>query len=156
MGFDARNAEKHGYIPAAPVRRVVEAWAQENWWVDERQQQGGGEKLDSYGVNMLLATSIGCHDDTIAHLRRGRNTWIEFDLADRIITYINVRLWSSDDELREIYQNFDFSHLDISRPTTDELSLLDGLSERLAATVMGVSQSVIHVQRSKRREKVAA
>jgi len=146
--------EKNGYIPAAPIARVVEQWAMENWWLDHRAKE-----LTGKGTTTSLAEFVGLHEDTIRHLRDRKNEWMEFDMADRIVTYIDPWLWRRDDELREIYENFNFTHLDIARPTSrqaDELALLNGVSDRAAATILGVSQSALNRQRKVRRKRERA
>lgn len=154
--------EKNGFVPAAPIRRVVEQWATENWQLDERQRQDQAKRTPSLSTTALLAMKVGCHIDTISHLRAGKNNWIEFDLADRIVSYLGgLWLWLRDEELRGIYMAFDFTHLDIARPPSedaDDLALLHGVSDRTAATILGVSQSALNRQRCirRRREKVAA
>ena len=150
--------EKSGLIPVAPIRRVVEQWAKENWWIDERQVQSKGKKTASLGTTALLAEKVGCHEDTIYHLRAGRNTWIDFDLADRIVTCIDPWLWRTDEELSELYQSFDLSFLDILRPPSaeaDDLPLLDFLSQRHAAAILGVNQRAVSKQREKRQKEAA-
>jgi hypothetical protein len=153
--MDPYLAEKNGYIPVAPIRRVVEQWALENWFLDERAK----EKNGGAGTSASLAAFTGLHVDTISNLRKGRNNWIEFDMADRIVTFIDPWLWHRDEELNAIYREFSFSYLDLARPTSteaDELPLLDGFSDRIAATVLGVSQPTLSRNRIARRQKEAA
>ena len=153
------DPERRGYIPAAPVRRVVEMWAAENWWIDERVNYG--DKTD-IGTTRLLAEAIGVHQDTIGHLRAGKNNWIDFDLADNIVTFIDPWLWRRDEELSRIYQDFNLTYLDVIRPTSpeaDELALLDFISSRHAAAVLGMRASAVRAQRKRRarqREEAAA
>lgn len=124
------------YVPAGPIARIVDRYCTE-----ADMSITILEDLLEMGEGALMKACNGSKD------------WMEFDTADRVITFIDPFLWRHDEELSDIYQGFDFSYLDLHRPTSeeaDELPLLDCVGSRHAAAVMGVSQYVVQGQRRKR------
>jgi hypothetical protein len=133
---------KWGRIPGRPVVRVVERWC-----------------LEHDSTITAFEEMVGLSDSALNHIARGRSEWIHFDIADRVVTFIDFMLWHTDPELSQIYQTFDFSSLDFHRPPSleaDELPLLDCLNNRLAAAVMGVGTKAVQARRAALREEVAA
>ena len=115
-------------IPIDPIRRVLSEWIERNSWdgVTGRNFLQYGRTVEGYGKDRVTETVIqpvtpwvrlsndtGIRHDTLyQYVARKGKKWIEFDLADKIITAIDPTLWHSDDELSDIYQNFDFTGLD--------------------------------------------
>lgn len=161
--YTALDAVKNGVVPAAPVGRVINDWAARHWWLDEHPYDFKKEGMVDIGSTGVISDATGIHVDTVRKVRYGKKEWIEFDNADRIVTFIDPFLWHSDPELADIYQNFDFTHLDLGRPTSpeaDPLRLVVGLSDKAAAVALGVSSTTLHKRRQLRgfgrRQRVAA
>ena len=115
--FTAADAAKLGYIAAAPISRVMNEWRDRQ---DEYYTTSNANvDLPEVGPIQKLAWRSGVSYDLLYRLMLGRKAWIEFDNADRIIMAIDSLLWLHDDELSEIYWNFDLSHLDRHRPTVE-------------------------------------
>ena len=161
--FTALDAVKNGVVPAAPVGRVINDWAARHWWLDEQADGVKKERMVDIGSTGVVSAATGIHVDTISKVRSGKKEWIQFDNADRIVTFIDPFLWHSDPELADIYQNFDFTHLDLGRPTSpeaDPLRLVVGLSDKAASVALGVSITTINRRRQLRgfgrRQRIAA
>lgn len=148
------KAMKQGYVPAAPIARVIDNWARENWWMDEQAMVTSAQgRNQEEGATGRLGNFVGLSQDTITRIRGGKKEWVEFDNADKIVTFIDPFLWHRDPELSDIYQNFDFSHLDLTRPTCDDgLSELDFLPSRQVAAIYGVSHDMMNRTRRKKKE----
>ena len=115
-------------IPLEPVRRVLKEWVDRNNWdgvaghnFHERTRTVSGRGKDRVLETVIqpvtpwvrLAQDTGVQADTLyQYVARKGKKFIEFDVADKIITAIDPCLWRSDPELSAIYQNFDFSSLD--------------------------------------------
>ena len=161
--YTAADAAKAGLVPAAPLRRLIDRWAAEHPWLDDWANDIDGERMVDAGSTTIIAEATGIHRDTIGKIRWGKKHWVEFGNADRIVGFIDPFLWHTDPELADIYQSFDFSHLDLGRPTSpeaDPLLLVDELSDRAAAAALGVSTTVVQKRRQSRgfagRRRVAA
>ena len=162
--YTALDAVKNGVVPAAPVGRVINDWAARRWWLDDPAVDVKKERMVDVGATAIIAVATGIHVDTVRKVRNGKKEWIEFDNADRIVTFIDPFLWRTDPDLAAIYQGFDFTHLDLARPTSadaDPLRLVVGLSDRAAAVALGVSSTTLHKRRhmrgfGRRQTRVAA
>ena len=155
--YTADKAAKAGLIAAPPIGRAIERWAATQWF---NEIEYHGEEAHQYALHTSawLAEKTGIHIDTITKIRSGKKEWVEFDNADRLLCAMRVP-WDSNPELDEIYQTFDFSWLDLQRPTcreADPLPLFDGLSARVAATVLGVSGETIFRRRKVLERTMAA
>lgn len=153
--YTIEDAMKGGRIPAAPVGRAINQWVREQWWMDLEASVTG--HWDSDGATERLAKFVGLSGDTIMRLRYGRKDWIEFDNADRIITFIDPWLWRTDPALSRIYRTFRFAHLDTLRPTcaaADPLNRVEGLTAPQAARKLGVSLNTIYKRRARRAAEV--
>lgn len=115
---------KMGWIPLAPIRRILLAWElkQEYDETNSFHYQGRQNMILPLAPITCLAGYIGIDVDTLWSIRgRQAKSWVDFDVADKIITYIDPSLWRNDSELKSIYENFDFSSLDARRPPMREL-----------------------------------
>ena len=117
--FTTEDAEVMGYVPAAPISRVMNKWRERQEFYPTANANAAVE-LPEVGPIQKLAWRSGVGYDLLYRLMTGRKDWVEFDNADRIVIAIDPLLWLHDDELCEIYWNFDLSHLDLKRPTVEE------------------------------------
>ena len=156
--YTAADAVKNGVVPAAPFGRVIDQWVSEHWWLDDRAENLDGERMVSGGAVAVLAAATGIHRDTLRKVRAGKKEWLEFDNADRIVTFVDPWLWRTDPELSDIYQGFDFTYLDLSRPTSpeaDPLKLVDGIGVKHAAAILGVCKTSVFRYRKQRATAAA-
>lgn len=152
------SAMQRGLVPREPIARVIRNWVAANWWMDEHNNIPSARELGSLA---RLAEFVGLHEDTITDILRGRKNknWLSFDNADRIVTFIDPLLWHCDPELREIYENYDFSTLDVISPTceaADPLNGLEDLTGRQAAAVLGVTRDLVLDRRRRQKQQLAA
>lgn len=89
------SAARKGLVPVGPISRVM-------------QGTDLAELADETGIDL----------ERLRKIRNGKKDWLSFDNADKIVTTVDPLLWIKDPELRRIYQGFDFTWLDRSRPTT--------------------------------------
>jgi hypothetical protein len=143
-------AEKVGRIPIGPVRRIMQQWADDQGW-DQDMESAKAGKGGVYTIAPMdqLAFATGIKRDTLDnYLLRSRVIYLSFDIADKIISWINVDLWRTDPELRDIYQNFDFTGLDHLHPTVEVTELDEyialGISQRVAGQMLGMSPHRAH------------
>jgi hypothetical protein len=116
---------KYSLIPVAPISAVLrrlEAAQNIHTLPTPAIQIHGGlyeEILLPFGAMQRLAHDSGVKPDTLHRVKQGRRAWVDFDLADKIITGIDPTLWHTDLALSAIYQSFDLAKLDERRPTTE-------------------------------------
>lgn len=103
-----------GFIPAAPVHRIIQEWVTRQAF--EPASDGRKGSVQQLGPVKVLQFRTGLKD--LAKQVSGNRRWIHFDVADKIISAIDVMLWHTDKDLREIYQSFDLERLDKKRPVT--------------------------------------
>lgn len=154
--YTAKDAANQGRIDAGPIEALVQRWVAQRELAHPTDMAGPGEYL---APCVELAARSKTSLDLILRLNRGEKAWIEFDNADRIVCAIGGGLygWLGHDELREIYETFDFSHLDLNRPTCEEavedfFELAGALKQRQLGALYGVTQSGIS-RAIKRREQ---
>lgn len=149
------EACKWGRIEAEPVLKHVRSWVER----EEGARAKAGDTRGGAGV-YALAQGSGVHRDTIDRYIRGDRTWMEFQIADKLIAFINPFLWHCDPDLRRCYQEFDFKYLDMQQPLSANG---DGLLDRVAAgepvteiaEEFGMSAKAIYASLRK-RERLAA
>lgn len=142
------NAEKYGYVPAAPVGRIIDRWA-----IPREDPMNNYNNGGDISPLVTLAAMTGIHKDTLYKTRVGKKDWLEFDNADKIITTIDPLLWHSDPELSRIYEEFNFSYLDLAHPTSPEadiLHLFAGLPARVVGRAIGVTPNAVQYARRAR------
>lgn len=109
-----KGGEK-AHVPVGPIRRVLLDW-------EMKQDYQDGDGIHFRGATKFilplhpivrLAGFLNVNVDTLWNIRgREKKKWVEFDLADKIIAYIDPSLWRDDVELEAIYQSFDLAFLD--------------------------------------------
>lgn len=140
---------KHSsHLPIGPIRRTILEW-------EAAQEHDGDSVANLWGhqtvrvsplERMSFDTDIDL--DTLYAIRGRRDRqFVGFDLADRIVIYINPNLWHTDPELKEIYQSVKLTLLDITQPTTERNRLTEllesGLTPTGAAKALGLNPSTI-------------
>lgn len=137
------------HVPADPFRRLI---------LEAIETTEGNEGMnDSLGALtrvalLIFADEIGADEELNRErlrglLRNGSETFA-FDLADRIVTRINVGRWHSDPELNEIYRNVNLRDLDVSFPTDtdhvdDLLEAVKDLGIKGAAELFGINRDTV-------------
>lgn len=154
----AADAAKDGRIAAGPVQRIVQEWVAQREYAHPNDMAATGGYMAPI-TELAERTKISV--DLILRLNRGERTWIEFDNADAIVcATVGPLAWIVDDDLNELYETFDFAHLDLNRPTCEavvqELHDLYAtrLSKRKVAALYGVNMHT--VERALKKEPVAA
>lgn len=116
---------RDGYRQAQSFPRGPVIAAFHNWF--DRQEWDGTNaenQTNDPGVGPLsplhrLAMDANVTMDLLYKLKSKSDrdrTWIDFDLADKIITAIDPHLWRCDPDLAKAYQEFDLARLDERRP----------------------------------------
>ena len=155
--FTDLDAHRQGLFPARPLVRVIKMWQQENAWMDievrDKRAKGDGYGLD--GTLSELGHAVGIDKSTLRKVVMYEKDWIEFDNADRLVCFIDPMLWHTDPELSELYREYNFANLDLSRPThpdADPLKTVESLSNWDAARKLGVAKCTIAQLRTQRSE----
>lgn len=107
------TASRQGCVPASPFVRVIEEW------LAKETQEIEDDPFDNLGVSPMvrLAELVRMDIDNLRKIRNGKREWIGFDTADKIVTVCTDGLgWRTDSELAAIYQAFDFTWLDRTKP----------------------------------------
>ena len=90
-------------VPAEPFARVAQQWL--------GRQEESGNPLG------LLAEQMGCDKEGLRKLVTGKQPWLTFDKAERLLICCEAT-WDDSAELYSIYEEFDFSWVDRKKPTT--------------------------------------
>lgn len=125
-------AARRGWIEAGPVISVVRRW------YGEQEDASKGNASPQHNSQLCsparaLSLTSGVSEHTIYKLLSlDSKRWLHFDLADKLITAIDVFLWMTDPALRRIYEGFDFGYLDgtKSRPAGAEKRRLQRAKDR--------------------------
>lgn len=108
------RSRTYGQMPAAPVARIIREWLdKQDTFVSPGNFFHQDQKIIPFSPMNRLMHLTGME---LWRIKSGKDKWISFDRADKIITAIDPQLWHTDPELKEIYQNFDFSFLDRKYP----------------------------------------
>lgn len=122
---NVRSLEK-GFVPAAPIVRLVKAYCEHHDRLNNFQDfngafkslstmgdQAADKRVQILGTRTILAGKIGWGADRFYKLLRGRSVMIQFDIADKLLCEIDMQwAWHLDPELREVYQKVNLAHLD--------------------------------------------
>lgn len=157
--YTAKDAANQGRVDAKPIEALVQRWVAQREHAHPTDMAGPGDYM---APCVELAERTGISTDLILRLNRGERAWIEFDNADAIVcATVGPLAWIVEPDLNEIYEAFDFSHLDMNRPTCPEVldeffELADAMPNRLLGVLYGVSESAMSraIKRQK-REPVA-
>ena len=101
-----------GRIPLEPVRRVVEDFIASTGWTNQPSCDGQGERMVKPLAPLERLRHWAGLESDLYFIRRRNKKWIDFDLADRVITALNPMLWHSDPELNTIYNEANLAALD--------------------------------------------
>lgn len=117
MGMTANAIASRGLVPVAPFRKLIQDWDRRNTDFYELAGRGSG-----FLTNMAkLENLTGLSKDFLTCVLKERKKFIGFDNADRLVITLHKDGpfgWHVEEELREIYDSFDLSPLDKSKPTT--------------------------------------
>lgn len=90
-------------VPAAPFAEIAQAWL--------GRQEESGNPLG------LLATEMGTDKERLRKIVTGKQAWITFDNAEKLL-FLCGEHWDSSAELSCIYKEFDLSWVDTKKPTS--------------------------------------
>lgn len=160
MAFTKEQAAKQGWIACPPIREVVGEYLD-----DARREMGASScwQLNDGGIDPVtrLASCSGVSADLIYRIVGTDKAWVEFDTADKLVCHsVGADQWLLDDRLRDVYLDFDLSHLDLQKPTSPDsdglLTLAEILPVKQLAALWGVSGPTMYRHVNNRREAVVA
>ena len=117
------TASRSGCVPGGPFARVLQEWcdryeqrlaAEMGVSVELLREQNYGP--DSQSPMSRLAEATGIDISNLRKIKDGKREWIGFDTADKIVTRVDELSWGMNEELKAIYQGFDFEWLDRVHP----------------------------------------
>lgn len=147
----SRNRRKElRMVPAAPVIEVMRKYMREHADDCRLGTRSGDAYFDSTGIQPV-AKALGITERRIRDILQKER--ITFDLADRIITRLDVLAWHLDPELNKIYNSVPLDQIDGRLQRQTKEGVREGTQKWLAEKI-GVSS--VTVSRVLRKEKRAA